>query len=104
MTDWKTNLVNDADGIVALIRDTKTIAVLGIKPETHGDQAGYYVPAHMAAAGYDVIPVPAYYPEVTEILGKPVFRKLADIGRAVDMINVFPRSSHITPHIAPILA
>ncbi|HXH39064.1 MAG TPA: CoA-binding protein [Thermoanaerobaculia bacterium] len=104
MTDWKTNLINDAAGIETLLRGTTTIAVLGIKPESHSDQAGFYVPAHMAAAGYDVIPVPVYYPEVTEILGKPVFRKLADIGRPIDMVNVFRRPSDIPPHVDDILA
>ena len=83
---------------------TKTIAVLGIKPESHADQAAFYVPAHMAGAGFDVIPVPVYYPEVTEILGKPVFRKLADIGRPIDMVNVFRRPADIPPHIDDILA
>lgn len=104
MEDWKGNLIEDAAGIAQVIRETKTIAVLGIKPESHADQAAYYVPAHMAGAGYDVIPVPVYYPEVTEILGKPVVRKLADIGRPVDMVNVFRRPSDIPPHVDDILA
>lgn len=104
MTDWKTNLIEDRAGIERVIRDTKTIAVLGIKPESHADQAAHYVPAHMAAAGYEVIPVPVYYPDVTEILGKPVFRKVADIGRPVDMVNVFRRPGDIPPHIDDILA
>ena len=104
MTDWKQNLITDADGITDLIRDTKSIAVLGIKPESHAGQAAFYVPAHMAAAGYDVIPVPVYYPDVTEILGKPVFRKLADIGRPIDMVNVFRRPGDIPPHLDDILA
>ncbi len=104
MTDWKTNLVNDAAGIQQMLRETKTIAVLGIKPESHGDQAAHYVPAHMAREGYDVIPVPVYYPEVTEILGRKVIRKLADIGRPVDMVNVFRRPSDIPPHVDDILA
>jgi len=101
---WKANLIEDREGIAQAIRDTKTIAVLGIKPETHADQAGYYVPAHMAAAGYEVVPVPVYYPEVTEILGQPVFRKLADIGRPIDMVNVFRRPTDIPPHVDDILA
>ena len=50
MADWKSNLINDAAGIQQMLRDTKTIAVLGIKPESHADQAAHYVPAHMAAA------------------------------------------------------
>jgi predicted CoA-binding protein len=104
MEDWKRNLIEDGDGIAQLLRDTKTIAVLGIKPESHADQAGYYVPAHMAAAGFDIVPVPVYYPEVTEILGKPVVRKLADVGRPIDMVNVFRRPSDIPPHVDDILA
>lgn len=104
MADWKSNLINDAAGIQQMLRDTKTIAVLGIKPESHGDQAAHYVPAHMAAAGYNVIPVPVYYPEVTEILGKKVFRKLADITETVDMVNVFRRPNDIPQHVDDIVA
>jgi len=103
-TEWKSNLVTDARGIEQMIRETKTIAVLGIKPETHADQAAHYVPAHMAAAGFEIIPVPVYYPDVTTILGKPVFRKLADIGRPIDMVNVFRRPNDIPPHVDDILA
>ena len=52
MADWKQNLINDAAGIAAMLKDTRTIAVLGIKPESHGGQPAYYVPAHMDRAGY----------------------------------------------------
>jgi len=104
MSDWKDNIISDTAGILDLVRSTRSIAVLGIKPESHAGQAAHYVPAHMAAAGYEVIPVPVYYPEVTEILGQPVFRKVADIGRPVDMVNVFRRPSDIPPHVDDILA
>ena len=104
MSDWQSNLIIDSDGIADLIRKTKSIAVLGIKPESHGDQAAHYVPAHMLEAGYEIIPVPVYYPEVTEIFGKPVFRKLTDIGRAVDMVNVFRRPNDIDAHVDDIIA
>ena len=104
MGDWKTNLIEDSRGVLELLRETKTIAVLGIKPESHGAQPGHYVPAHMQRSGYDVIPVPVYYPEVTEILGKPVFRSVAAIGRPIDMVNVFRRPSDIDQHIDDILA
>lgn len=101
---WKLNLIQDSKGIEQLIRDTKTIAVLGIKPESHADQAAHYVPAHMAAAGFDVIPVPVYYPDVTQILGRPVFRKLVEVGKPIDMVNVFRRPNDIPPHVDDILA
>jgi predicted CoA-binding protein len=104
MVDWKSNLINDAAGIQQMLSDTKTIAVLGIKPESHADQAAHYVAAHMAAAGYDVIPVPVYYPDVTEILGKKVVRKLVDISGPVDMVNVFRRPNDIPQHVDDIVA
>ncbi|HJQ41297.1 MAG TPA: CoA-binding protein [Thermoanaerobaculia bacterium] len=87
-----------------LLRNTKTIAVLGIKPESHAHQPAHYVPAYMHSNGFDVIPVPVYFPEVTEILGKPVFRTLAAIGRPIDMVNVFRRPDDINQHIDDILA
>ena len=82
--DWKTNVIEDTKTMRDIIRQTKTIAVLGIKPESHADQPAHYVPAHMASAGYEIIPVPVYYPDVTEILGKKVYRKLRDVGRPID--------------------
>lgn len=104
MTDWQSNLVNDSRGISELLRNTKTIAVLGIKPESHADQPAHYVAAHMHGAGYDIIPVPVYFPDATEILGKPVFRTLAAVGRPIDMVNVFRRPADIPQHIEDILA
>jgi len=104
MADWKSNLINDSKGILDLLRSTRSIAVLGIKPESHGDQPSHYVPAHMVAAGYEVIPVPVYFPDVKEILGRPVFRKLTEIGRPVDMVNVFRRPHDIPPHVDDIIA
>jgi uncharacterized protein len=103
MNNWKENLIEQTAAIQDLLRHTKTIAVLGIKPESHADQAAHYVPAHMAAAGYEVIPIPVYYPEVTEILGKRVFRKLTEIGRPIDMVNVFRRPADIPQHVDDIL-
>ena len=104
MPDWKDNLINDSRGIAELLRETKTIAVLGIKPETHSSQAAFYVAAAMAEQGFEIIPVPVYFPDVTEILGRPVFRTLAAVGRPIDMVNVFRRPSDIPPHVDDILA
>ena len=104
MSDWQSNLITDSKGILDVIRNTKTIAVLGIKPESHDGQPAFYVAAHMANAGYDIIPVPVYFPDVTEILGKQVFRKVAEVGRPIDMVNVFRRPHDINQHIDDILA
>jgi predicted CoA-binding protein len=102
--DWKANIIDDDAALRELLAGIRTIAVLGIKTESHAGQPAFYVARYMADAGYDVIPVPVYYPEVTEILGKPVYRKLADIPIDVDMVNIFRRSQDVAPHLDDILA
>jgi uncharacterized protein len=78
--------------------------VLGIKPESHSFTPAHYVPKYMADAGYEIIPVPVYYPEVTSILGKPVFRDLKEVPGEIDLLNVFRRSQDIPKHTDEILA
>jgi uncharacterized protein len=101
---WKENLLESDEEIKALLAATKRIAVLGIKTERQSGQPAFYVPSYLASAGFDVIPVPVYYPEVTEILGRKVYRNLADIPGPVDLVNVFRRSEDIPPHLEDILA
>ncbi len=98
------NILTTDDEIRELLDATKIIAVLGIKPESHSNQPAYYVPKYMADAGYDIIPVPVYYPEVTEILGKPVYRKLDQVPGEIDLLNVFRRSEDISKHTLEILS
>ncbi len=57
----------------------------------------------MADAGYEIIPVPVYYPEITEILGRPVYRDLSQVPGEVDLVNVFRRSQDIPKHTMEIL-
>ena len=90
-SNWRDNLITDATQIRELLSQTKTIAVLGIKTEAQSGQPAFYVPNYMQNAGFKIIPVPVYYPDVTEILGEKVYRKLADIPVEVDMVNVFRR-------------
>jgi predicted CoA-binding protein len=104
MTDWRENLVESREGIASILAETKRIAVLGIKTEAQSDQPAFYVPEYMAEAGYEIVPVPVYYPDVSEILGEPVYRTLAEIPEPVDMVNVFRRSHDIPQHVPDILA
>jgi predicted CoA-binding protein len=97
------NILTTDDEIKECLKMTKTIAVLGIKPESRSSQPAFYVPKYMAGAGYEIIPVPVYYPEVTEILGKPVYRDLNDIDVEIDLVNVFRRPQDIPKHAAEIL-
>lgn len=102
--DWQKNIISSNAELKELLQNTHRIAVLGIKPETHSDQPAFYVPKYMAETGAEIIPVPVYYPEVTEILGKPVYRNLVDVPGKIDMVNVFRRSKDVPPHIDDIIA
>ena len=102
MTDWRSHLIeNDAD-IARILDDTRRIAVLGIKIES--SQPANYVPAYAQRAGLEIVPVPVYYPELTEILGEKVYRKVADVPGSVDMVNVFRRPKDIPAHLDDIIA
>lgn len=101
--EWQENLIDRGDQIADLIRSTKTIAVLGIKTEAQSGQPAFYVPKYLNAAGFQIIPVPVYYPEVTEILGHQVYRKLADVPHDIDLVNVFRRSQDVPAHLEDLL-
>ncbi|MDQ3063855.1 MAG: CoA-binding protein [Acidobacteriota bacterium] len=102
--DWKENLLGSDAEIKELLQNTKTIAVLGIKTEAQSFQPAFYVPQYMSNAGFEIVPVPVYYPEATEILGKKVYRNLVDVPGEIDLVNVFRRSSDVPKHLEDILA
>jgi len=102
--DWKEHLLTSDGQIKNLLTETQRIAVLGIKPETHRMQPAHYVPKYMQDAGCEIIPVPVYYPEVTEILGEKVYRDMRDVPGEIDMVNVFRRAQDIAQHTEEILA
>ena len=102
--NWEANVILTPAEIGELITRTKRIAVLGIKTEAQADQPAFYVPSYLARAGFEIIPVPVYYPEVTEILGKKVFRQLIDIPDEIDLVDVFRRSHDINGHVQDFLA
>jgi predicted CoA-binding protein len=99
---WKENLVTTGDGIRRVLEDAKRIAVLGAKCEA--DRPAYFVPEYAQSAGYEIVPVPVYYPNCTEILGEKVYRKVADVPGEVDIVDVFRRPEHIPPHVDDINA
>jgi predicted CoA-binding protein len=101
-TDWRRHLIEDDAAIGRLIESTHRIAVLGIKIDP--DQPAHFVPEYAQSAGFEIVPVPIYYPEVTEILGQPVYRSLSAVPGDVDMVNVFRRSRDVPPHVPDILA
>ena len=102
--DWRSHLIDKSSDIRALLERSQRIAVLGIKTEAQAGAPAYYVPEYAQHAGYEIIPVPVYYPEATTILGQPVHRRVADVPGDVDIVNVFRRSHDVAAHVDDILA
>ena len=70
--------------IKMILDEVKTIAVLGLSPDSSKDS--YRVAQYLKNAGYTIIPI---YPKEESILGEKVYRSLAEIPFAVDMVNIF---------------
>ena len=102
--DWQENIITKSAEIRNLLNEIRTIAVLGIKTEAQPTQPAFYVPNYLQTAGFQIIPVPVYYPKATRILGQQVFRRLVDIPIDVDLVNIFRRSQDVSPHVKDILA
>ncbi len=102
--DWQANLITSSTDIRVLLEGVRRVAVLGIRSETSSGKPAFYVPAALAAAGLEIVPVPVYEPEITHILGQPVFRSLAAIPGPIDLVDVFRRSEDIPAHVDDILA
>jgi len=101
---WQENILDTVEQIRDLILQTKRIAVLGIKTEAQAAQPSVYVRRYLQDAGFEIVPVPVYYPDATMILGNKVYRKLVDIPGPIDMVDVFRRSNDVTGHIDDVLA
>ena len=97
-------ILESSKDVQGVLRDAKRVAVVGIKPESQRSAPAFYVPNYLARVGYDIVPVPVYYPEVTEILGKKVYRSLAEIPGDIDLVVVFRKSNDIPPHVDDIIA
>jgi uncharacterized protein len=100
--NWQENIIKTDERIRNLLIETKRIAVIGIKIEAH--QPAFYVPSYLKSAGFEIVPVPVYYPEATEILDEIVYRKLVDVPGDIDLVNIFRRSNDVANHTEDILA
>jgi predicted CoA-binding protein len=116
--DWRSNVVASRQDALAIAGGARVVAVLGIKTERHQGQPAFDVPLVLQRDGCRIIPVPVYYPDVTEILGEPVVRDLKAVPAAaaaardggassspvIDILDVFRRSQDVPAHVPDILA
>ncbi len=100
---WVALLDQRAAAINEVVTRARRVAVIGIKTAEAGGPA-YSVPDYMQRAGYDIVPVPVYYPEVTQILSVPVHRTLATITPPADLVVLFRRAQDVPRHLDELLA
>jgi predicted CoA-binding protein len=99
--DWRANLIDDDEGLTRILREAKTVAVLGIK--TPPSEPAYYVPAYLKAHGYRIL---AVNPRLAgqDVLGVAVVATLGDLAGPADVIDVFRRPEYLPGHASEILA
>src|ERR1700753_4097596 len=84
----------DDNYIRSILNSVKTIAMVGASPVNV--RPSYFAFKYLVQGGYDMIPInPGHVGK--SLLGRPFVASLADIGRPVDMIDIFRNSSHIMP-------
>lgn len=100
MADWRTNLIDDDARLAAILREARTVAVLGAKTGT--GEPSYYVPAYLKARGYQILPV---NPKVAGQLlhGAAAAARLAELREPVDVIEIFRRPEYLPGHADEIL-
>jgi hypothetical protein len=98
---WTANLVDDDAGLARILREARTVAVLGARADPA--EPAHYVPAYLARHGYRVRPV---NPRLagTRVLDEPVVATLAELPEPADLIDVFRRPEFLPGHAAEILA
>jgi hypothetical protein len=85
-------MTDDIPTLRRILRDCRTIAVVGLSAEWH--RPSNFVAKYLRQHGYRVI---AVNPRYTEVLGERCYQSLADIAEPVDMVDVFRRSEDVLP-------
>ncbi len=81
-----------ADDLRILLREVKTIAVIGLSP--NAKRPSHRVAAAMQGFGYRIIPV---RPAVDEVLGETAYADLYALPTRPDLVDVFRAPEHVMP-------
>ena len=83
---------NEVDIIEKILRESKTIAVVGLS--SNPARPSYGVAAFLQRSGYRIIPV---NPRESEVLGEKAYARLEDVPEKIDIVDVFRRPSEVPP-------
>jgi predicted CoA-binding protein len=80
--------------VTALLRDAKTIALVGASPDRL--RPSNFIFRYLKGAGYEVIPVNGNYEEVE---GIKCASDLSAIGAPIDIVAIFRKSGSVEEHV-----
>ena len=83
---------DDISTLRRILRQTRTIAVVGLSAEWH--RPSYFAAKYLQEHGYRVIPV---NPRYREVLGERCYPALTEIAEPVDLVDVFRRTEDVLP-------
>lgn len=86
--------INDPEVIDELLKDAKTIAVVGLSSDA--TRASNSVSRYMQSQGYRIIPV---NPNEISVLGEKAYPVLEDVPDKVDVVDIFRRSDEAGRHV-----
>jgi len=92
-----------ADTVQRVLRDCRTIAVVGLSPKP--ERASFDVSRYMQANGYRIIPINPNA-GVQQILGEKVYASLLEASQfeKIDLVNCFRNSEDIPPIVDEAMA
>jgi predicted CoA-binding protein len=80
-----------ADPILEILRNYKTIAVVGLS--SNPTRPSHGVAKYLKSAGYRVIPV---NPNEKEVLGEKSYARLEDVPEKIDVVDIFRRAEEVS--------
>jgi predicted CoA-binding protein len=86
------SMADDIFTLRRILRDCRTIAVVGLSAEWH--RPSYFAAKYLQSHGYRIVPV---NPRYTEVLGERCYAALEEIPHPVDMVDVFRREADLPP-------
>ena len=99
-------MTNDPAIIDEMLRNAKTIAVVGMSDKPH--RASHNIGRYLGEHGYRVFPV---NPALTEVLGGPCYADLdaadsaarIETGKGIDLVDVFRASENVPPIVDDVI-
>jgi predicted CoA-binding protein len=95
------NLIEREEDLARIVRDARTVAVVGMKDGTDADAPAFTIPKALKARGLRIIPV---NPMIQQSLGLTAYKDLASVPEAFDLVDVFRRSEKVGELADEILA